>query len=448
MAALGTQARSTVRGERNPHVGFEDPLESRAWAVWFAVRNGKVRATKVKPSVGPAGVANAPDVTNVVGYRVEINLTTKMRDLWAEFGGLPKIEQNSFANEVRSFLRASGNMICVRQPGLGGGDHGQPEWWVRETWNDVSAVAVFKTMELTPRERRLTPQEVGEDRPPAPVTVTNGAVLKKPTTAELVAQQVTEDRAKVAQVVADADYPLYQSEIAERTGFTHEKTGRLLRSMLEEKKKRIFRRLETSAERPENRSGRFHMLYWKSVEIPIRDRELYRMDGSLIDRVLSLKAGQSMLTRIMSSGVRKEVQELIDSGLLVLVNEGTEDERVMIATDQPQTPKASPRGPVGPQQPPVVTGIVQPPPTAMTGVVQPSPEVRTYTGMEAIGKAITEIIEIEVQKRSSGLVQRVEEMSRRLSEEKQARARAETALIKARADLSDVRSTLRKLVEL
>lgn len=417
MAALGAQARMTARGERNPHVGFDDPLESRAWAVWFSVRNGKVRASKAKPTVGPAGIQNAPDVTSVVGYRVEVNLTTKMRDLWKEFGSLPKVEQNSFANEIRSFLRASGNMICVRQPGLGGGDHGQPEWWVREVWNDVKGVPIFKQTELTARERRLTPAEAGEDRPPAPVTVSNGKPKQTPApTKSSVQEQVASDQAKVAKVIAAAEHPLYQTEIAELTGFTHEKTGRLLRGMLKPGDKRVFRRLETREERKPGVNGRFHLLYWHSPEIPHRDRELYRMTGAFIDRVLALRDDQSILTRIMSSGIRAEVQTLIDSGLLELINVGTEDERVRLAkTAKPEQPQT------------------------LTGVVQPSPEVTQYTGMEAIGAAISQIIDDEVKRRTEVLRRDLAQLDHQLDTERQKRTAAEQNLIHARTELSQVK---------
>lgn len=447
MPPLGAQARVTARGERNPHIGFDEPLESRAWAVWFSIRNGACKS-KGKPAAAPKNKANTPDLAGVPGFEVEVNLTTKMRDLWTEFAALDRMSQNAFADEVRSFLRASGNMVNVRLPGIGKGEHGQPLWWIRDTWNDVKGIPIYRPTELTSRERRLTPVEAGEDREAAPVTVS------KAPQAPAAPDPLTADRDVVAKVIKEAEYPLYQTEIAERTGLTMEKTGRLVRAMLEESKPRIFRRLETREERKPGINGRFHLLYWHEPSIPSRDRSLYRLTGAFIDKVLSMKPGQTMLTRIMSPGIRREVQSLIDDGLLELINVGTEDERVRLTQEKKkknEPASAAPSKPETKQPTTVNTAPEFPPVSVITGVVQPPSEPQSIAA--ELGAQVMRLVEAEVQKRQGGLARRVEELSQALAgsraaleDERTARQQAEANLIKARTELSEVRTSLRKLI--
>lgn len=340
MAALGAVAKTTVRGERNPHVGFTDPLENRAWAVWYAIRNGKVRVSgAAKQSSGPSQFGLSAES----GWVVEINMTTKMKDLWTEFSQLDKQGQNAFGSEIRQFLRVSGNAACLVVPGLtrsAESKQGQPVWWVRDEWNDAKAVGVFRQTELTSREKRLTAHEAGEDRSPAPVEVRMAENAEETVAAFEKLWAVRQDQ--IVEVVAAAGYPLYQTEIAEQTGMSNWMIGRCVRDMIKAGDVRLHRRLETSEERADSAAGRFHYLYWHESPVPSRDPSTYRVTSGIMDKVNALREGQYMTTRWLSSGVRAEIQELIDAGLLVLENEGTDDERIVVPANVPAIEESEP----------------------------------------------------------------------------------------------------------
>lgn len=390
MVALGAAARTTVRGEKTAHISFTDPLENRGWAVWHAIRTGKVRVGG-EPMMGPADKG----LQDVPGWAVEINMTTKMRDLWQEFAQADNQTKQGFASEVRQFLNHSGNAICLRSPGLGTGPgaKGQPLWWIRDEWNDVKAIGIYRTTELTDRERRLTPAEAGEDRPPAPVTVTQlDAAAAEDEQASGRAEEIAaiweQRKNQIVEELRRAEQPLYQLEISERTGITNWAVGRAVREMISQGDTRIARRLEENEDRPATEMvGRRHYLYWHEAPVPRRDPDTFRHTQTIMDRVNQLQPGRTMTTRWITAGPMKEIQELIDAGVLVLLDKGTENERIMIADDSIET----------------VENVVE------ETVVVPEPEPEPATAPQALTGAgtplslqIEQMIEAEVQRRAGG----------------------------------------------
>jgi DNA-binding Lrp family transcriptional regulator len=137
--------------------------------------------------------------------------------------------------------------------------------------------------------------------------------------------------AKVLAILREATHPLYQKEVAERADLTQWAAGRSLRYMTAAGT--IFRRTETSDERPEGTGGRFHYLYWPERQIPKRDPALYAVSNRLIDRIYRLQPGESLATRWFSSGILAEVDELVNAGVLTKTDPGTDDERIQLAEE-------------------------------------------------------------------------------------------------------------------
>ena len=123
-----------------------------AWLVWTSLRR---QATEDRDYNGTSGRSWSGSVTGV------------LRSLYPTHA---HDEIEILSKDVRSFLRQTGNAVCVQQS-QGTPRDALPVWWTRNTWNDdFSAVRVVRTSS-SDMERKLTPEEVGEDRPPAPVEV-------------------------------------------------------------------------------------------------------------------------------------------------------------------------------------------------------------------------------------------------------------------------------------
>jgi hypothetical protein len=79
-------------------------------------------------------------------------------------------ERKDFERELYTYLRQTTIAKCVQRTS-------PPVWHVSTTWKTPSQTAVvipvrtYRAYTPTSTERRLTPEEVGEDRPPAPVTI-------------------------------------------------------------------------------------------------------------------------------------------------------------------------------------------------------------------------------------------------------------------------------------
>jgi hypothetical protein len=407
MVRLGAVAHYSAKGDRNAHVAMEDPLENRGYALWLTSQ-GKIRTSK------PAKVTGPPDrgVGDVMGYEVEVNLKRKCFDLWPGLNQMDRASQDAFISEIYSYLRASGNAICVRKPGLG--EHGIPLWWFRAEWNDVKAVGVYKTTELTARERRLTPQEAGEDREPAPVTVKQEAIA------------MTGRKGELMRVLRASPQPLYQSEISDALRLPSLTIGRFLRELLEEG--RIYRRQESRGERPEDSPGRYRFLYWHEKKIPLRVAPL-DVKNRTMERVNALKPGESLAIHWMSPGPKREVQELVDAGILEYFDvnkDGQAETRIRLAasaktveTAQEPPKPAPPVESPAPARPAAVTGVVQPPATSALG---------------EISAAIERIVEQRVSERRG----HVDALMRQLEDEREQRRRLEATLVTRAGELSSI----------
>lgn len=411
MVRLGAVAHYSSKGDRNAHVAMEDPLENRGYALWLTSQ-GKIKTSK------PAKVAGPPDrgVGNVMGYEIEVNLKRKCFDLWPGLNQMDRASQDAFISEIYSYLRASGNAICVRKPGLG--EHGIPLWWFREVWNDVKAVGVYKTTELTARERRLTPQEAGEDRPPAPVTVKQQEAIA-----------MTGRKAELVKALRASPQPLYQSEISDAMQLPSLTVGRFLRELLEEG--RIYRRQESRGERPEDSPGRYRFLYWHEKKIPLRVAPL-DVKNRTMDRVNALKPGESLAVHWMSPGPKREVQELVDAGILeyfTVDKDGQSETRIRLAASAKPAETA--------QEPPKPAPAVETPaparPAAVTGVVQPR-ETPATDELSEIAAAIERIVEQRLAERTG----HVDSLMRDLADEREQRRRLEATLVTRAGELSNI----------
>lgn len=441
MASLGSQAHVRVRGERTALAEFTAPVENRAFAVWNAVRTGKAKVSG-KPAKGPTNRG----LQDVDGFEVEVNLTTKMRDLWNELAQSDKQSQNSFLSEVRSFLTASGNAVCVRQPGIGSGDHGQPLWWIRNEWNDVKGVPVWKALEPTATERRLTPEEAGETRSPAPVSVTNG-------TAPMPARE------RVLAFVRAANEPVYQQEIVRALRINNIDTGRLLRALTEEKQ--IYRRFETGNERPTDQNGRYRYLYWPDKKIPPRVTP-QNSKGKAIDLVAGLASGEEITVSWMLQVDKDEIDEMVQAGLLeynadktaVRQTESTaakvraEAEARLKAVPPAQSaakPAAKPAAAEAEREVSIPELSPETPEDTRVAFGGPTDTELKEAGrridarVTEISSVIESLIAQEVTARMRQLLEKAERDAALVSEYRARAERAESALIKAHAEASEAR---------
>jgi predicted transcriptional regulator len=434
MAKLGAVAHYSAKGDRNAHVSMEDPLENRGYALWLACQ-GKIRTSKARKTPGPEDRG----VGAVLGFEIEVNLKRKVFDLWPGLNQMDRASQDGFISEIYAYLRASGNAICVRKPGLG--EHGIPLWWIRETWNDVKAVGIYRQTELTARERRLTPTEAGEDRPPAPVTVKQRA---EAAAAEAVATAAaantpapTENRpGDIIAVLKASPQPLYQKEIADALGITNQSTGRLLRELEEQGK--VHRRQESRGERPDDASGRYRYLYWHTKKVPLRKTPL-DLGNQTMERVWAMKPGETLSTTWMSPGNQKQVAQMVEEGLLEYINKGTPEERIKLAPATPETAE-KPAEPPAPAPAPVKA---QPPAPAKAAApaarpAAPAPVAAPASALGEIAEAVERIVEARVSQRLAGQNDREVTLMHDLADAREQIRRLEATLVTRASELSAV----------
>jgi predicted transcriptional regulator len=450
MARLGQVAHYRAKGDRNAHVAMEDPVENRGYALWLSCQ-GKIRTSKAPKALGPEDRG----VGDVMGYEVKVNLKRKCFDLWPGLNQMDRASQDSFISEIYAYLRASGNAICVRKPGLG--EHGIPLWWMREHWNDVKAAHIFRPTELTSREKRLTPTEAGEDRDPQPVTVRQRqeAEAARQAAAEAASPAATatktEDRrAMILELIKKSPQPLYQREIADGLGLTSLTVGRLLREL--EEKGKVHRREESKGERPDDASGRYRFLYWHAKRIPIRKTPL-DIGNQTMERVWAMKPGETLSTTWMSPGNQKQVKELVEQGLLEYINEGTPEERIRLAPTTPSLEQATEETVPEPTPPAQPEPEPQPEPAPETLEESADRLLAEGPSDEEIEKAVamidSEVAEIagsihrlvdqRVTERMRDLLAKMQRDTAAVEEFRQRAQRAEGLLIDARAELSEAR---------
>ena len=91
---------------------------------------------------------------------------------------------------IGDYLRKSHNMRLLEK----GNPTKMSVWWVSQTWNPAP-VAIMNVNTLGTDhawwERKVTPEEAGENRPPAPVTVAVQGVCAEPLYVKLIVGQLT-----------------------------------------------------------------------------------------------------------------------------------------------------------------------------------------------------------------------------------------------------------------
>lgn len=258
-----------------------DSIVARAFLVWNAARGNVSRIERV---VGPRG-----------GVLYHGNLTSVILDLWPHLSHTDKAEElDRFRKEVYGFLRATNNAVNEKR-GTHGGD---VVWWLTDTWVPPTGPVVLKvtaataaTHKPTATERKLTPKEAGEDRPPAPVTVTRVVTTTTTETEDtyMTTAAVAEPKLTVAQQQAAKHQqilecieltlskahpqPLTVGEIAADLGI-HESTARMALIELA-KTGQVFSRTETASERA---------LRFGGNSTPSLRATLYSTDSSVPER--------------------------------------------------------------------------------------------------------------------------------------------------------------------
>lgn len=414
MPTLGAQAHHRARGERTPLATMDDPIENRAYALWRAIRTGVVR-TKGRQAYGPA----ERGVGDIRGYEVEVNVTVKARDLWPELAALSKQAQEVYVGEIRRFLRGSHNAICLSSPAPG--ERGRlPTWWIRDEWEKATAVPIFRTLELTTRERRLTPAEAGEDRAPGPIDVRHREE----------AQVATEEsaaglRARALAWVRQATEPVYQTEAVYGLRANNTDVGTALRSLVTAGQ--LFRRYESSEERPEEARGRLRYLYWPESPVPPRRTMLPVNVSRAMDLVAQLTRGEELRITWMPDVDKAEVREMVEAGLLEYLHDG-EVVRQLVEARPGGTASPEETTPPTPEEvmPPATRKSPPPTPPPPPPLTPPLTPTQQHENND-LGAALAAVVE---QHLDGLLASRIE---RALAEEREARRRLETELAEVRA---------------
>jgi hypothetical protein len=74
-------------------------------------------------------------------------------------------EKRAYNDQLRRFLRETGNAICLHTTD-------PVVWWIKSTWSDESSgQETTPAIVMTQAEKKLRPNEVGEDRKPEPVMI-------------------------------------------------------------------------------------------------------------------------------------------------------------------------------------------------------------------------------------------------------------------------------------
>lgn len=152
MPTLKELAHVTVRGRDL----IDDDTQTEAWMLYSLVRE----ATRDE---------DAYTHNNEAGFSWAGSVHEKVLELW------PSLPTDRFdkqtANKrqrITDYLKKSGNMVCLQRGNL----HRPSIWWLRDEWSWQKPTTQTSS-KMSDAERRLTPTEAGEDREPAPVTVTH-----------------------------------------------------------------------------------------------------------------------------------------------------------------------------------------------------------------------------------------------------------------------------------
>ena len=284
MARLSSTARVSITG-RDAAEARDAAIEQKSWLVWARAH-----------SLLADGGGKPHSLDGMPGIAGELNLRGVVCRLWPELAASDKRpEMDAFIAPIYEYLKKSGNARCVLQPLPGSGR--RPVWWLRGEWLEVLAVHVGMAARsedsyLSRREKQLTPSEVGEDRPAAPVEVrfmepAGDASTGKATEAVDKLRPYLEQRSRehvdlvgmVNLVLEDTTQPLTAGEVQQylerELNYIYEITTvrNALKELLDGKK--ISMRKESSDERQLRAGGTalgaHAMLYWAPAgEIPAR----------------------------------------------------------------------------------------------------------------------------------------------------------------------------------
>lgn len=281
MARLSSTARVSITG-RDAAEARDAAIEQKSWLVWARAH-----------SLLADGGGKPHSLDGMPGIAGELNLRGVVCRLWPELAASDKRpEMDAFIAPIYEYLKKSGNARCVLQPLPGSGR--RPVWWLRGEWLEVLAVHVGMAARsedsyLSRREKQLTPTEVGEDRPAAPVEVRfmEPPSLTKSTEAVDKLRPYLEKRSRehvdlvgmVQLVLEDSSQPLTALELQQylerELNYVYEITT--VRNAIKEllAAKKISSRKESPDERNlragGTATGAHAMLYWAPPgEVPAR----------------------------------------------------------------------------------------------------------------------------------------------------------------------------------
>lgn len=150
MPEISETVRITGKG-RN----LREDLPTNSWLLWTAIHEGET--------------TEPHELDGVAGVLWRGGLNTKVSDMWP---ALPRQDTDT-RNAINRYLRSSGNMICLKR------ESRPPLWWLSSTWIEAKP-DMPATVTPTRTERRLTRNQAGEDRQPAPVSTRRLAVVTSP----------------------------------------------------------------------------------------------------------------------------------------------------------------------------------------------------------------------------------------------------------------------------
>jgi hypothetical protein len=278
---VGAVARISFDRFKREGITHNSPLEDQSVlvyraAAYYAKLNGFVPYTHAGPH-GP-----------VKGVRGNMNLTWLISNL---FPDADKNERSRFGSLIGQVLRKTDAAVCLHK-----GEHGvtngvPPTWFVADHMPENIVVVALNISKgsaavpmpnfseasyLTPRERRLLPEEVGENQPPQEVTVT-----KQLPQAFLDAQAVksAEHKTFVAEILGFmAKQTMPMSTLEVHALAAPEKSPTTVRDALNElvEQSMLYRRQETKDEALVRGGGNGApkatrpWLYYKADPVPTR----------------------------------------------------------------------------------------------------------------------------------------------------------------------------------
>jgi len=158
-------ARVTARGHGLDTVG-DGSEKSNSFLVHQAILTD-INSTRGKPEVfwraDPSGA-------RVEGYIWYGAMASVVEALWpVESKVKDPVTKQGMGVLINKYLRHTNNAVCIDR-------HGKdrtPKWWIRSTWNDAPPPSSSALPGVVPTyaERRLTADEAGETRSPAPIEV-------------------------------------------------------------------------------------------------------------------------------------------------------------------------------------------------------------------------------------------------------------------------------------